>query len=304
MAKGIFDTRAELGYDDDIVERYQFPKRYLPIAQRFIGDWIVYREPRGGGGRSGYVAVARLVRTEPDPSRADRSYAYVDGFLAFDTVVPTQQGGRYMERWLDELPDKSNVGTALRGKSVRPISNEDFAAITLAGLRSSLAPENAVRLELDPASTDAETATLVDAPLEEQKRRIEQILVNRKIRDATFRQQVCEAYGDTCAVTGLCMINGSGKSEVQAAHIWAVKDGGPDVVQNGLALSGTVHWLFDRHLISLTDEYGLLVSHNKVPEDLRALFARQLERIHLPKDPKLWPHPAYIRRHREAYVSA
>jgi hypothetical protein len=88
MAKGIFDTRSGSGYDDDIVERYQFPKRYLPIAQRFIGDWIVYREPRGGGGRSGYVAVARLVRTEPDPSRADRSYAYVDRFLAFDTVVP------------------------------------------------------------------------------------------------------------------------------------------------------------------------------------------------------------------------
>jgi putative restriction endonuclease len=44
-------------------------------------------------------------------------------------------------------------------------------------------------------------------------------------------------------------------------------------VQNGLALSGTVHWLFDRHLISLTDDYRLLVSHNKVPAELRGLFA-------------------------------
>ena len=100
------------------------------------------------------------------------------------------------------------------------------------------------------------------------------------------------------------MINGSGKSEVQAAHIWAVKDGGPDVVQNGLALSATVHWLFDRHLISLTDDYGLLVSHNQVPVELRTLFDRQLARIRLPKDRRLWPHPAYVRRHREAYLSA
>jgi putative restriction endonuclease len=91
---------------------------------------------------------------------------------------------------------------------------------------------------------------------------------------------------------------------VQAAHIWADKDGGPDVVQNGLALSGTVHWLFDRHLISLTDEYRLLVSHNKVPVSLRTLFERQLDRIHLPADPRSWPHPAYIRRHRDAYVSS
>jgi putative restriction endonuclease len=168
----------------------------------------------------------------------------------------------------------------------------------------SLAAENAMKLELDPASADVETLSLVNAPLAEQERRIEQILLNRKIREASFRWQVCEAYGDTCAVTGWRMINGTGRSEVQAAHIWAVNDGGPDVVQNGLALSATVHWLFDRHLISLTDDYGLLVSHNQVPEELRTLFDRQLTRIRLPKDRRHWPHPAYVRRHREAYLSA
>ncbi len=75
-------------------------------------------------------------------------------------------------------------------------------------------------------------------------------------------------------------------------------------MQNGLALSGTVHWLFDRHLISLTDDYRLLVSHNKIPAELRDLFAKQMDRIHLPKDEKLWPHPAYVARHREAFCAA
>src|ERR1700726_2622762 len=85
---------------------------------------------------------------------------------------------------------------------------------------------------------------------------------------------------------------------------WRVSQGGPDVVQNGIALSATVHWLFDRHLISLTDDLGLLVSHNKVPSELRPLFARQLDRIHLPADRRLWPHPAYVRRHREGFAAA
>ena len=105
-------------------------------------------------------------------------------------------------------------------------------------------------------------------------------------------------------MTGLQIINGGGRSEVQAAHIWSVADGGPDVVQNGLALSGTVHWLFDRHLISLTDDYKLLVSHNKVPAELRGLFERQMDRIRLPKDHRLWPHPSYISRHREGFMAA
>jgi hypothetical protein len=105
---------------------------------------------------------------------------------------------------------------------------------------------------------------------------------------------VCDAYDNCCAVTGLRIVNGGGKAEAQAAHIWPVAEGGPDVVQNGIALSGTAHWLFDRHLISLTDDYRLLISHNKVPQELQGLFAKQLARIHLHSDSALWPHPAYI----------
>jgi putative restriction endonuclease len=165
-----------------------------------------------------------------------------------------------------------------------------------------LAPANATRLDLDDRQLDRDTRELLQAPLEEQERRIEQILVNRKIRDAAFRSQVCSAYDGRCAITGLRIINGGGKPEAQAAHIWSVSQGGPDVVQNGIALSGTIHWLFDRHLISLTDDYRVLVSHNKVPAELRSLFSRQMDRIHLPVDIRLWPHAAYLARHRERFV--
>jgi putative restriction endonuclease len=44
------------------------------------------------------------------------------------------------------------------------------------------------------------------------------------------------------------------------ANIPPVGANGPDTVQNGLALSGTVHWMFDRGLISLSDELDILVS--------------------------------------------
>lgn len=300
--KAIFDTRAESGYDDSIVERYHFPNRYLPEAQKAIGDWIVYREPRRAGGRSGYVAVARLIRIEPDPTDQRSSYARVSDFLPFDAVVPMRKSSGFYERHLDFVPQRS-LGVSLHGKSIRTISDAEFGEIALAGLGKTLAPENAQRLDLDRADVDAETQLLLHASPEEQQRRIEQILVNRKVRDASFRERVIEAYESTCAVTGLKLVNGGGRVEAQAAHIWAVKDGGPDVVQNGIALSATVHWLFDRHLISLTDDYGLLVSHNRVPSDLQSLFRRHMTRIRLPKDRKLWPYPAYVQRHRTAYMS-
>ena len=61
-------------------------------------------------------------------------------------------------------------------------------------------------------------------PQKEQERRIVRMLVNRLLRDAAFRTSVVKAvkaYGKMCAVTRLRI----------------VKDGGPDIVQNGIARS-------------------------------------------------------------------
>jgi putative restriction endonuclease len=115
---------------------------------------------------------------------------------------------------------------------------------------------------------------------------------------------VLDAYESTCAVTGLRIVNGGGRAEAQAAHIWSVADGGPDIVQNGIALSATAHWLFDRHLISLDDQLGLLVSHNKVPGELRNLFPPTGQPIRLPADPILHPRPEFLAIHRERFAGA
>lgn len=300
--KGVFDTRSGTVYDDEIPTRYHFPDRYLEEARKTVGDWVVYRAPRRGGGPIGYFAAARVVGIDADSTKTGYSYARMSDYLDFDEVVPLGRGGGFYERRLELVEKRSLIGQALQGKSVRTISDLEFGDIVGAGLRETLDPANAVRLELDPGHAASDTLALVNAPEEEQERRIVQILENRKIRDANFRRHVCDAYENMCAVTRLRMINGGGKSEVQAAHIWPVAEGGPDVVQNGLALSATAHWLFDRHLISLTDEYGLLVSHNRVPTEFQALFRNQLERIHLPQDQSKWPHLNYVRRHRATYV--
>jgi putative restriction endonuclease len=73
---------------------------------------------------------------------------------------------------------------------------------------------------------------------------------------------VLKAYGSRCALTGFKFINGGGRAEVEAAHIRSVEAKGPDIVQNGLALSGTIHWMFDRGLLSLADDRRILLSNH------------------------------------------
>jgi len=304
--KAVFDVRPGSGYDDDITRRYHFPGRsnYLSAARDALGDRVLFREPQRNGGRRAYVASARVIGLEPDQDRAGHYYAYVDDYFDFASPVPFVVEGRYWESPLRGVSDVNRIGQALQGRSMRPILDEDFNAIVLAGLSETLAPENAARLGLDfptdnfsPFPDQAGMAESVD-------RRVELMLVNRKIRDANFRLQVCRAYDDRCAVTGLRIINGGGRSEVQAAHIRPVAAGGPDVVQNGLALSATVHWLFDRHLISIDPEYRLLVSHNRVPSELRSLFRPDHEGLHLPKDRRQVPHPAFLAHHREIFAGS
>lgn len=300
--KAVFDTKPSSSYDDDLTRHYQFPRRYLALAKAAEGDWVVLRRPRADGGNLAYFAVARVSGLEADPRSPKLTLARLEDYLDFDRPVPWRQAGRYAEQALRDMPPRA-VGVYLRGRSVRALSDADFADIVAAGLEETLAPANARRLGLDQQSIE-EIQSGLFAPAIERERRVAQLLTNRVVRDANFRRSVIEAYDDTCAVTGLRIINGGGRSEVQAAHIWPVASGGPDVVQNGIALSGTVHWLFDRHLISLTDDYRLLVSHNKVPAEFRRLFGQAGDRIHLPKSPSHWPHPAYIARHRERFAAA
>jgi len=308
--KGVFDTKPGSAYDDRLEERYHFPARrnYLDVAHAVVGDWVLYREPQRNRGRRAYVGAARVFAVEPDPVHPDHAYAFVRDYFAFEPPVPFAGApmGSYWEAPLRAIEDSNRIGQSLQGKSMRFLSENDFAAIVSAGLGQILTPDNLARYGTSVVKDLGQPAILTggpDMPGESFVRRMELTLLNRKIRDANFRRLICQAYDDTCAVTGLRIINGGGRSEVQAAHIWSVQDGGPDVVQNGLALSGTVHWLFDRHLISLTDDYRLLISHNKVPAELRGLFERQMDCIRLPDNEALRPHPAYIQRHRDAFMS-
>jgi len=298
--KAILDTRPESGYDDS-VEEYHFPNRYLEVARSAEGDWVIYREPRRNGGRAGYVGVARIAGIRRDPERADHAYARISDFLPFDETVPLELNGECFEHRLRDV-SRTLRGQALQGKSVRNISEAEFNAIVHAGLGHTLDPENARRYLLTEDDVDAETAAFLQEAPEEQERQIQQVLTNRKIRDASFRRQVCRAYQDTCAVTGLRIINGGGKAEVQAAHLKPVAAGGPDIVQNGVALSATVHWLFDRHLISIDTDYRLLVAHNRVPSELQSLFEQQRNRIRLPNNRRFWPHPAFLQHHVDQFA--
>lgn len=298
MAKGAFTHRPNSVYDDFPEAQYQFPKRYLNRAKAFEGDWIVYYEPRRGGGRLGYNAIAKVQEIISDPSADDMFLAIIEAgsFLPLEAFVPFQDEFGFVESDLRK-PDGS-LNSGLMQWAVRPISDRDFYRILARGFPAEppLLPRSGLphRMPQPPGVRDEAEPFLFDGPRE----RVEQI-VTRAVRDRAFRQHVLAAYDSRCALTGLKFINGGGRAEVEAAHIQPVEHDGPDTVRNGLALSGTIHWMFDRGLIGLSDDHDILVSrHVNNPDEVWRLVNTD-KRARLPSTPHLAPHPRYLSWHRE-----
>lgn len=300
--KAVFDTKPTSIYDDDVTRHYQFPSQYLPVVEACIGDWIVFRRPKRDGGDMAYFATARVKAIRNDEVSKRLHFALLDGYWQFEHIVPWTAAGRYWEEAL--RTDRSQgVGAYLQGRSTRFIGEADFSDIIAAGFSDTLSPLNAERTELPLETILTAEAQLAPPVTEGVPRRTESVLTNRLIREASFRKLVREAYDNRCAITRLHMLDGRGNPEAQAAHIWAVSDGGPDVIQNGIALTATAHWLFDRHLISITNEYRLLLAGSRIPPELRALLTAEGTAIHLPSDASKWPHPSYLGKHRALFLA-
>lgn len=291
MTKLVLLHKADSIYDDEPDVVYDFPKAYLKAMQEGVGDWAVYYEPVKAGPR-GYFAVARVARVIPKPGSEGRFLALIEpgSYLAFDREVPRLVDGRPLEQALRHADGSPKSGGAQQS-AVRRLPEAEFAAIVRRGLPPDLIAEEDRRY--DPPGREMHDPV---APFE---RPVVERLTSRPYRDVAFRRKVRDAYDYRCAISGLRLRNGGGRPEVQAAHIRPVERQGSDSVRNGLALSGTLHWMFDRGLISVAEDYSILVSRKKVPGDVADRLIRQPARLLLPAQERNWPHPQNLRWHRE-----
>ncbi|WP_242407034.1 HNH endonuclease [Phaeobacter sp. S60] len=292
MVKAVFIQSSHSGYDDQPGKAYHFPKKhYLSRVEQTVGDWVIFYEGRRGGGR-GYHAVQRVLQVQSDPNDPEMAYALLDvgSELSFENLVP---------RWVDGqgpfetgLPKSRGSNTS----AVRLISDGDFARIINAGLEARKEPNAIPRtgdFVAEPGFAEA------PAPFEPQIQPREMLLSQRAFRDRSFARQVKHAYGGRCSMSGLELRNGGGRAEVEAAHIVPISERGPDTVRNGLALSGTVHWMFDRGLLSISDNNEVLVAKNAADKAALDRLLLPDRRLIEPANEAYKPHKSYLRWHRE-----
>jgi len=295
MGFGIFIHRADSIYDDSPAERYQFPSPYLKRAETCVGDWIVYYEPRKVTKTRGYFAVAKVQQIIPDPGAPGMYIAVIEPGSYLDFVNPVPFSGPTGVVETGVLNSDGRISGRAQS-AIRPLSSDDFNKIIQQGLNDTapLLP----RVDSPTLGPGVHEEDQTPFQLEQERQRVSS-LTSRIVRDRVFRKVVLRAYDERCVVTGLKLINGSGRAEVDAAHIRPVEARGPDIVSNGISLSGTAHWMFDRGLISLADDLEILISRQvNDPDGVRALINKN-GRATEPRRPSDRPHPHFLQWHRE-----
>lgn len=294
MGFGVFIHRSDSIYDDSPAERYQFPRQYLSRVEACVGNWIVYYEPRKIAATRGYFAIAKVERVVPDPKAPGMYLALIEpgSYLDFVHPVPFSDVDGVIERGV--LNEDGRISGRAQA-AVRALSSDDFDRITSRGLDDN---EPLLPRVDETVSDQALLDEPFSLPLEQVRERVSR-LSSRIVRDRIFRRVVLRAYDERCAVSGLKLINGGGRAEVAAAHIRPVEANGPDIICNGLALSGTAHWMFDRGLISLSDDFEILISRQANDVDGVRAFINRTGRAIVPTKVFERPHPHFLQWHRD-----
>ena len=251
--KAVFTTKIGSGYDDIVEEQYHFPATYLAQVKNAVGDLIIYYEPRrkenaATGGRQAYFAVARVVAIEPDLHRDGHYFARMSDYIDLDRPIPLRVDGRSLEAALEKETGETNKGAF--GRSVRNIPDAEFESICRLGFS----------LEGERQPDFLEWPDGFSEPQAEWNRPLVEATITRPFQrpslrathSGSLRSDVCRERSANPAMVA------DGRRRLQAAHIRPVAEQGSDLVRNGIALSGTFHWLFDRGLLSIDDDYSIL----------------------------------------------
>lgn len=121
-------------------------------------------------------------------------------------------------------------------------------------------------------------------------------------RDPEFRRKILVAYDERCAFCGARRETPTdGRLETHAAHIRPVEDGGPDLVQNGIALCRLHHWAFDNGWLALTTDFIIEVADRPEAAGYEEFVALDGTEMALPEKEYKHPGDDFVTYHRHEH---
>lgn len=119
-------------------------------------------------------------------------------------------------------------------------------------------------------------------------------------RGTIFRREIVKIYDETCCISGLRVSSTFTITMVDACHIVPFATNFDNSLTNGIALCPNLHRAFDRGLITVGDDYRVILS-SAFSENENSPFSFQQisdERIALPANERFYPSKESFAWHR------
>ncbi|WP_316739877.1 HNH endonuclease [Pedobacter aquatilis] len=149
-----------------------------------------------------------------------------------------------------------------------------------------------------------------DFVLNEPEVKYKKVIINTEedvfVRNGLFKKLVPKVYANQCSFTGMQLSSTFGHSFVDACHIVPFSLTHNDKVTNGIALCPNLHRAFDRGLVSISNEYSIMVSTHLIENDKHTYALGNLagRKILLPNKQIHFPEMAALAWHRENVFKA
>jgi putative restriction endonuclease len=127
-------------------------------------------------------------------------------------------------------------------------------------------PETKANFIQSKAKGEGYIHDLADFILNEQEAQYKRIIVETEedvfVRGGLFKKLVPKVYDSTCSFSGMRLESTFAHSFIDACHIVPFSITHEDKVSNGIALCPNLHRAFDRGLVSISNDYKILISNH------------------------------------------
>ena len=266
--------------------------------------FILSSNKKGSGKATSYLAaldmLGEILALSKGPFREHGSIWAVDSIETiaklYDYVLKQQKSGEiFATKHAQSYWKKGHYSAALKTYQAFLVESK-YEQVLLGRYEEDSFNAAAFEFEIDEAAA-------LRKMLSKQKGR--DVIRETKVRigQGAFRKKIMAIYRDTCCVTGLNVPELN-----RASHIVPWKEGKKSRMdpRNGLCLSGTYDIAFDRYLISLDEDYRIILS-----PDLREYYTKDVVKmyfheregqvIELPTQFK--PEQVYLAKHRKLMLS-
>lgn len=156
------------------------------------------------------------------------------------------------------------------------------------------------------------TNQIVEEPFENYQKRLIKIraeLDNDQyneevfVRSNIFKREIPKIYNNTCCISGMRVDIVNNITMIDACHIIPFAESYNDTITNGIALCPNLHRAFDRGLLSINDDYQVILNSNFTEPNRSSYNLRQFDgiKILLPENQKYFPSLDSLKHHRARF---